>query len=93
MESLASMFLGKPQHILAVAVVFLVGYLVLRLTPIGNAGHPRSLLIASTAWGLYAVWEWLVLIKTPQANIRVDLLVIIPVLTILSTWALYRLFR
>ena len=93
MEFLATMFLGKPQHILTVAVVFLAGYLVLRFTPIGNARHPRSLFIASTAWGLYAAWEWLVLIKTPEANLRVDLLVIFPVLTILSTWALYRLFR
>ena len=93
MEFLATMFLGKPQHILTVAVVFLAGYLILRFTPIGNARHPRSLLIASTAWGLYAAWEWLVLIKTPEANLRVDLLVIFPVLTILSTWALYRLFR
>lgn len=93
MQLLASMFVGKPQHILTVAVVFLVGFLVLRFTPIGNARHPRSLLIASTAWGLYAAWEWLVLIKTPEANIRVDLLVIFPVLVILSAWAFYRLFR
>jgi len=28
MESLASMFVGKPQHIITVAVVFLVGYAV-----------------------------------------------------------------
>jgi hypothetical protein len=93
MEFLASMFLGKPQQILTVAVVFLAVYLLLRFTPIGNARNLRSLLIASTAWGLYAIWEWLVLIKTPEANIRVDLLVIFPVLTILSTWVLYRLFR
>ena len=93
MQLLASMFVGKPQHILTVAVVFLVGFFVLRFTPIGNARHPRSLLIASTAWGLYAAWEWLVLIKTPEANIRVDLLVIFPVLAILSAWAFYRLFR
>jgi hypothetical protein len=93
MEFLATMFLGKSQQISTVAVVFLAGYLLLRFKPIGNARHPRSLLIASTAWGLYAAWEWLVLIITSEANIRVDLLVIFPVLTILSTWALYRLFR
>jgi hypothetical protein len=88
MEFLATMFLGKSQQISTVAVVFLAGYLLLRFKPIGNARHPRSLLIASTAWGLYAAWEWLVLIITPEANIRVDLLVIFPVLTILSTRAL-----
>ena len=93
MELLASLFVGKPQNILAVAVVFLVGYLVLRFIALGIARHPRSLLIASTAWALYAAWEWLVQIKTPEANIRVDLLVIWPVLAILSAWALFRTFR
>ncbi|MCG6967884.1 MAG: hypothetical protein LJE59_15400 [Chromatiaceae bacterium] len=93
MELLASMFVGKPQHILVVAVVFLAGYLALRFTAPDIARHPRSLLIASTIWGLYAAWEWLVQIKTPEANIRVDLLVIWPVLAIFSMWALYRTFR
>jgi len=55
--------------------------------------HPRSLLIATTAWGLYATWEWLVQIRTPEANIRVDLLVIWPVLAILTAWMLFRAFR
>jgi hypothetical protein len=93
MEFLASMFVGKPQNILAVTFVFLTGYLALRFTAFGNARQSLPLLIVSTAWGLYAAWEWLVLIKTPEANIRVDLLLILPVLAILSAWALYRLFR
>lgn len=93
MKLLASLFVGKPQNIIAVTVVFLAGYVLLRFMPIGNARHPRPLLIVSTAWGLFAAWELLVLIKTPEANIRVDLLVIFPVLAILSAWALYRLFR
>jgi hypothetical protein len=93
MELLASMFVGKPQHILVVAGVFLAGYLALRFTAPDIARHPGSLLIASTIWGLCAAWEWLVQIKTPEANIRVDLLVIWPVLAIFSMWALYRTFR
>jgi ABC-type proline/glycine betaine transport system permease subunit len=93
MELLASLFVGKPQNILAVAVVFLAGYLLLRFTALGLARHPQLLLIASTAWGLYAAWEWLVKVMTPEANIRVDLLVMWPVLAILSAWALFRTFR
>jgi hypothetical protein len=93
MELLASVFVGKPLNILAVAIVFLAGYLALRFTALGTARHPRPLLIASTAWGLYSAWEWLVQIRTPEANIRVDLLVIWPVLAILSAWALLRAFR
>ena len=93
MELLASMFVGKPQNIIAAAVLFLAGFLTLRFTTVfGNARHPRPLLLVSKAWGLYAAWEWLVQIKTPEVNIRVDLIVILPVLAILSAWALYRLF-
>lgn len=93
MELLISLFVGKPQNIIAMAVVFLTGYLALRFTALGIARHPRPLLIASTAWGLCAAWEWLVQIKTPEANIRVDLLFIFPVMAILSAWALYRSLR
>lgn len=93
MELLASLFIGKPQNVLTVALLFLAGYLALRFAAIGIVRHPRPLFIASTAWGFYAAWEWLVQIKTPEANIRVDLLVIWPVLTILSAWALFRTFR
>lgn len=93
MELLASLFVGKPLNILALAVLFLAGYLALRFTALGITQHPRSLLIASTVWGLYAAWEWLVQIKTPEANIRVDLLVMWPVLAILSARALFRAFR
>ena len=93
MELLASLFVGKPLNILVLAVLFLAGYLVLRFTALGISRHPRSLLIATTAWGLYAAWEWLVQIKTPEANIRADLLVIWPFLAILSLWALFRAFR
>lgn len=93
MDFLSSLFVAKPLSILVVAVIFLAAYLVLRLTELGTNRHPRLLLIASMAWGLYAAWELLVLIKTPEANIRVDLLVIWPGLAILSLWALYRTFR
>jgi hypothetical protein len=93
METLASLLVGKPQNILVVAIAFLVGYLVPRFTALGNRRRFGLLLIASVAWGVYAAWEWLVQAKTPEANIRVDLLVIWPMLAILSTWALYRVLR
>lgn len=93
MEMIAALFVGKPQNILVVAIAFLVGYLVPRFTTLGNRRRFGSLLIASIAWGVYAVWELLVQVKTPEANIRVDLLVIWPMLAILSAWALYRVLR
>ena len=93
MEFLASLFVAKPHFIALVALAFVAGYLVLRYMVPGIARRPATLLIASTAWGLYAAWEWLVLIRTPEANIRVDLLVLWPLLAIVSIWALYRAFR
>ena len=75
------------------AVVFLAGGLALRLTAFGAGRHPRWLLVAAGAWALYAAWEWLVQVRTPEANIRVDLLVIWPALALLSAWALFRALR
>jgi hypothetical protein len=93
MDLLASLLVGKPLHILAVAALFLAGHLALRLTAMGAGRNPRPLLVAAIAWGLYAAWEWLVRVRTPEANIRVDLLLIWPVLALLSAWALFRALR
>jgi hypothetical protein len=90
---LAWLLVTKPLNILAVAAVFVAGYLALRFTPMGIARHPRPMLIAAIGWGLYAAWEWLVQIKTPEANIRVDLFIIWPALALLSAWALRRVMQ
>lgn len=37
--------------------------------------------------------RWLVRARTPDANIRVDLLLIWPVLALTSAWAIIRAFR
>jgi len=92
MELFASLFVAKPQNILMMAFLFLAGYFTLRIGKFGIARNPRSLLITSIAWGLYASWEWLVQTKTPDANIRVDLIVIWPVLASISAWGLFRAF-
>lgn len=93
MEFLAALFVGKPQNILGVASVLFGGYLVLRIAKFDIVRRPRCLLTLSLAWGLYAAWEWLVQVRTPEANIRVDLLLIWPILLILSAWSLFRMFR
>lgn len=93
MNFLAWLFVAKPVTILVVAAVFLAGYVALRFAPMGVARHSRPMLIAAIGWGLYAAWEWLVLIKTPEANIRVDLFILWPALALLSGWALLRALR
>lgn len=93
MEFLASLFLGKPLNILAVAAAFLALFAAKRFMNIGQRWHARWPLAAAIAWAVYAAWEWLVLVETPEANIRVDLLLIYPALALLSVWALFRGLR
>lgn len=65
----------------------------LRGSRVGEGRHLSALLVPTAAWVLYAVWEWLVVWRTPEANIRVDLLLIWPVLLILSIWFTIRALR
>ena len=55
-------------------------------------GAPRAnaLWIPALAWLAYAGWEWLVLVMSPDANIRVDLLLIWPVVALATLWAWMR---
>jgi hypothetical protein len=71
----------------------LAGYLALRFTALGASRRPRPLLAAAVAWALYALWERTVQVRTPEANIRVDLLLIWPVFAVLSAWDLFRSLR
>jgi hypothetical protein len=93
MDLLASFLVGRPLHILAIAALFLAGYALRRAMSRGGGGRVGGLLVAAGAWALYAAWEWLVQLRTPDANIRVDLLVIWPVVGLLSVWAVFRLLR
>jgi hypothetical protein len=49
MELLVSLFVGNPLNILAVAAIFLAGYLALRFTALGAGRNPRSLLVGAVA--------------------------------------------
>ena len=93
MEMLSSLLVGKPLNIVAVALFFLAGHIVLRLTGIGSKRHPSALLVPTAVWACYAVWEWLIQVRTPEANIRVDLFVIWPIVLIISIWFGIRAFR
>lgn len=93
LRALASFFVAKPANILIVVIVFGAGYFIMRFTSLGTGRHPRALMVAALAWGAYAAWEWLVITKTPDADLRVDLFIIWPVLAMLSGWALYRGLR
>ena len=91
MDFLASLFVGQPLNIAVIGLLFLVAYGVISRISLGRGRNLRPLLITGTAWGIYAGWEWLVLVWTPEANIRVDLLLIWPILGIISLWAIIQL--
>ena len=93
METLASVLVGKPLHILLIALAFAGAHVLLRATSMGSATHPRALLVVAGGWAIYAAWEWLVLLRTPEANIRVDLLLIWPLLMLSSIWYTIRALR
>ena len=93
MDLLASLFVNRPLHVLLLAVVYLVVWVALRLAGVPAGRKPSALLVPAVFAFLYAGWEWLVTTRTPEADIRVDLLNIWPVLFILTGWAVYRVFR
>ena len=93
MQFIASLFIANPLNILAVAVLFLLAYFARRFMLAGGETHSRWLMVAAAAWLVYAAWEWLILVRTPEANIRVDLLLIYPLLAVLSAWGIYRAYR
>ena len=89
-----SWFLAQqPMHILGVASVYFIVWTVLRFGKIRKARHANAILVPAVFCLVYAAWEWLVLIKSPEADIRVDLLLIWPIQAILTIWALVRIFR
>ena len=81
-------FNWHPERIAVVAVLFVVGYLVLR-----SIGRFRAwpLLVAGGAWALWIPWE--ANCKATGANIRVDLFLLIPFLLIVTGWAVIAAFR
>jgi len=77
-------FIGKPLNIF---IIFLIIYITF---PYCNNKRGKITLIT---WFLYFIWELLIKIFTPEANIRVDLLIIGPILIIVSILYILCLFR
>ena len=92
MEKLSLFLVNKPMHVLLVASVYFLLWLVLRVVKSSAVHHPNIILVPAIFTLLYAGWEWLVTVKTPEANIRVDLMLIWPLLAILTIWALVKTF-
>lgn len=77
-------FVAHPERIAIVATVFLVMFLVLGFT---RRFWPWPLLWGCGVWTVYAIWEWLILVQ--GADIRVDLILVYPMLLGVTIWALW----
>lgn len=91
MDFLTALLVGKPFNILAVALILLASFVFVRKA-VSKTLFPRSLQIAFFAWAFYAAWEFLVQSQTPEANIRVDLMLIWPTIAVITLWAFYHLW-
>ncbi len=84
-------FVQHPMRILALGGIYVAGWGVLRRAMPGRRAN--ALLVPAAYCAAFAAWEWLVTVKTPDANIRVDLLLIWPVLLLLTLWSMWRAFH
>jgi hypothetical protein len=90
MEAFTNIFVGQPKVELGIGVIFLITYFLTRNKPNLRA---KSLIMPAALWLIWAVWEWSILRFSPEANIRVDLLIILPVVLIVSILRIIMLFR
>lgn len=78
-------FVDHPGRIASVAMLFLALFGAVKL---GRRYWPWPLLWTAGFWAAFALWEWMVL-RHGEANIRVDLLVIYPILLGVTLWGLW----
>lgn len=89
-EVLARALVAHPLHIFEVAALHFgvwagITMTAMRESPKGNVMWAPALL-----WLVYAAWECVVGAVTPEVNIRVDLLLIWPLIAIVTLWAVVR---
>ena len=92
-EILGGWLVQQPLHIALIAAANLALWALARATVLRTAPRSNRLWVPAALWLAYAVWEWLVMVQTPEANIRVDLLLIWPVIGLATLWAWVRAAR
>jgi hypothetical protein len=84
-------FVQHPLRILALGAIYVAGWAAIRWGPPGRRAN--AFLLPAACCAVFAVWEWLVTTRTPDANIRVDLLLIWPALLLLTLWSVWQALR
>lgn len=92
-EMLGAWLIQQPAHILLIAGVNLATWALCRATVLRTAPRDNVLWMPAFLWLAYAGWEWLVLARSPGADIRVDLLLIWPLIGSVTLWAWGRAAR
>ena len=90
MSQILSWFVHHPLRLAALAVPFILLWLFLGRDNGARAARSRVLLYPAGLFLAFAGWEWLVMTRTPDADIRVDLLLIWPIAALVAVWALVR---
>ena len=90
MAALTNIFTANPLLLAAISAIFLIAYFLTRNNPNLRA---KALLAPAIGWLAWALWEWGIQTFSPEANIRVDLLLIIPIILILTSYGIVYLFR
>jgi hypothetical protein len=93
MGNVLAWFVHQPLRLAVLAVPFILAWLVLRRGSGSRAVRSRAALYPAGFFLAFAAWEWLVMSRSPEADIRVDLLVIWPIAGIVVVWALIRILR
>ena len=89
---IVSKFVTNPAFLLLIGLLFFAAYLLLRGRD-GNTLRSQALLWPGMAWTLWAIWEFSIARFSPEANIRVDLFLIIPLVLVVSIVGLVMFFR
>jgi hypothetical protein len=76
-SAFATLFVGHPLRLLLVAGLLAAGTWAVGRSS-GGSRRARPLLSAAGLWALVGAWEGLVLVKTPEADLRVDWLRLAP---------------
>ncbi len=80
-------FLMHPERIAVLAALFFVASLGSFVA--GRRAAPTA--IASVGWAMCAIWE--LFCKNQGYNIRVDLMLVVPLLFVLTGWGFISLFQ
>lgn len=89
-EVLARVLVAHPLHIFAVAMLHFGLWAAITVTAMRGSPKGNAMWVPALVWLVYAAWEWLVGYVTPEANIRVDLLLIWPAIAIVTLGAVVR---